>query len=98
MLTMGAGTSFTCGMLNHFTVDGLKYGRHPARSFTGHPETTDVQVLCNSADSSGCTDWFIQPIDERAIGRLSRAAAKPNKPATHIGTFYIRFRIHVTRS
>jgi hypothetical protein len=98
MLAMTAGSSFTCPLLNHFDVAGVKHGRHPAESFTGHPETTDVQIVCNAADATGCNDWFIEPIgQDRAIGRLSRQASKPNKPNTHIGTFYIRFRVHITR-
>jgi hypothetical protein len=98
MLTMTAGTAFTCPMLNHFVYNGQDYGRQAAASFTGFAETTDVQVVCNATGAGGCVDWFIEPIERgQAIARLMQAGAKPNQPNTHIGTFFVRFRIHLTR-
>jgi hypothetical protein len=97
-IAMSAGTTFTCPLLNHFDMPDRAYGRHAAASFTGWPETTDVQVTCNAADATGCADWFIEPIGrERAIVRLTHAAPRKNQPNIHIGTFYMRFRIHITR-
>jgi hypothetical protein len=79
------------------TYNGLNYGRQAALSFTGMPETTDVRVVCNAADAGMCTDWFIEPIAPGpAIARLMRQG-KPGKANTHIGTFRVRFRIHITR-
>ncbi len=97
MKTMTAGSKFECPLPNSFDYNGSTYGRSPARSFTGHVETTDVEVVCNAADLGGCNDWFIQPIGQvPAIARLARNNG-PAKPATPLGTFYMRFRIHVTR-
>jgi hypothetical protein len=97
MLTMAAGATFTCPLGNHFVYGGIEYGRGPNSSFTGWPEVTDAQVVCNTADAGGCNDWHIEPIGQgRAIGRLIQHSSKGFKK-THIGTFYIRLRIHITR-
>jgi hypothetical protein len=99
MSTMTAGMSFTCPMHNRFiAADGNDYHHSPAASFSGFPDVTDVQVVCNSAGPSGCNDWFIEPIGlGQAVARLMRENTRPNRPRTHVGTFYMRFRIHVTR-
>ena len=88
---MAANTATTCPMIfSFFTTAGVQYGLNPAYSFTHLPEETDVQVACNSADSDGCNDWFIEPIGSlQAVGRLSDSVNE--------GDFYMRFRIHVTR-
>jgi hypothetical protein len=87
MIAMTAGTMFTCQLLNHFDLANQGYGRHP-----------DMQITCNAANAAGCADWFVEPIGQgRAIARLMQKAAKPNQPNIHIGTFYVRLRIHVTR-
>ncbi len=97
MKTMTTGSSFECPLPTRFDFNGITYSRSPALSFTGHQETTNVAVVCNAADAGGCNDWFIQPIGQgRAIARLARDNG-PAKPGTHLGTFYVRFRIHVTR-
>ncbi len=97
MKTMTAGSKFECPLPNSFDYNGSTYGRSPARSWTGHVETTDVEVVCNAADLGGCNDWFIQPIGQvPGIARLGRNNG-PAKLATPLGTFYMRFRIHVTR-
>jgi len=93
MLTMTAGQTFTCPMPNRFNVSGTDYSLSPAPSFTHFAETTDVQVRCNTANSGGCNDWFIDPIGlGQAIGRLV-----PTGSAINDGDFYMRFHIHVTR-
>jgi hypothetical protein len=99
MLTMAAGTTMTCGMLNVFTTsDDAQYHMAAAQSFTGYDDTTDVQVGCNAVDSTGCKDWFIDPIDGgQAVARLVRHPTKPNQPKVILGDFYMRFHFHVTR-
>jgi hypothetical protein len=98
MLTMTAGSSFTCPLINRFNVSGTDYGLSPAYSATHYAETTDVQVVCNTADSGGCNDWFIDPIGlGEAVGRLTTAAQKGNQPPINDGDFYMRFHIHITR-
>ena len=98
MIAMTAGATFTCPLLNSFDVADRGYSRHAAASFTGWPETSNVQVTCNAANATGCTDWFIEPIArDRAIARLKQAASRRNETGTHIGSFYVRLRIHVTR-
>ncbi len=93
MLTMTAGTAMTCPLIfAFFTVSDVKYALMPAYSFTGNPETTDAQVACNSADSGGCKDWFIEPIGSlQAVGRLTTGSP------VNDGDFYMRFKFHITR-
>jgi hypothetical protein len=94
MLTMTAGQTFTCPLPNRFAVNGQDYRLDAAYSWTGHPETTDVQVRCNTADANGCNDWFIDPIDlGQAVGRLTLRS----NTTVNYGDFYMRLHIHVTR-
>jgi len=99
MLTMAAGTTFTCPLLTTFTWNSSSYYTlHPALSFTHDAETTDVQVHCNTADSRGCNDWFIDPIGlGQAVGRLILHTTVHKDVATDEGDFYMRFHIHITR-
>jgi hypothetical protein len=100
MLTMTPGTTFNCGLLDHHIMfNGGQYGRPMSPTFTGYPETTDVQITCNTADTGGCSDWVIEPIDQgRAIARLNKVETIHNQEKKiHIGSFYVRFRIHITR-
>lgn len=97
MKTMTVGAFFECPLNNTFTFNGITYHRGANRSSTDHKEITDVRVVCNAADAGGCNDWFIEPIgQDPAIARLGRQNKYP-KPGTHLGNFYVRFRIHVTR-
>jgi hypothetical protein len=102
MLTMTAGSSFTCPLLNRFNTAGnIDYSLSPAFSFTGYADTTDAKVVCNTADAGGCNDWFIDPIDSvgGAVGRLATPWVGKGKPQGPIddGDFYMRFHIHLTR-
>lgn len=93
MLTMTAGSSFTCPLVNRFNVGGIDYDLSPGQSFNHYLEVTDSQVRCNSADSGGCNDWSIDPIGlGQAVGRLV-----PLGTTINYGDFYLRFHIHVTR-
>jgi hypothetical protein len=104
MLTMKAGSRFTCPLIIRFPATSrTDYRLYIARSFTGYAETSDVQVSCNSADSGGCNDWFIDPIPVvnpdgstnpgKAIGRLVLSG----KTLTNDGDFYVAFHFHLTR-
>jgi hypothetical protein len=100
LLTMTAGSSQTCGLLNDFVApDGVTYGLQTAPSTNGFAETTDVQVRCNTADSGGCNDWFVDPIvPGQAVGRLvHRVYTKHGYYHADDGDFYLRFHIHLTR-
>ncbi len=100
MLTMAAGSSFTCPLMNRFNTAGnVDYGLSPAYSFTGYAETTDARIVCNTADAGGCNDWFIDPIGPGpAVGRLTTAStSKKPGPPINDGNFYMRFHIHLTR-
>jgi hypothetical protein len=100
MLTMTAGSTFTCPLITSFLWNSTDYyGLQPAFSFTGYPETTDVQVHCNTADSGGCNDWFIDPINlGEAVGRLLlHHNYTKHDIVTDDGDFYMRFHIHITR-
>jgi hypothetical protein len=100
MLTMAAGSQFRCPLVNRFeTATYGDLGLQPGYSFTGWPETTDVQVRCNTADSGGCNDWFIDPINlGEAVGRLMQTITVGHQTQKiDEGDFYMRFHIHVTR-
>jgi hypothetical protein len=96
MLTMAAGASITCGLINGFvTAAGVDYGFSAAASFTGLPETTDAQIDCLAADSVGCSSWNIRPIGSTlAVARLGQ---QTKHGGIDEGDFYLRFLIHVTR-
>jgi hypothetical protein len=73
---------------------------HAGQSFTGFAETTDALVTCNTADSGGCNDWYIDPIvPGQAVGRLVGDWAGKGKGTglPNGGDFYMKFHIHVTR-
>jgi hypothetical protein len=92
MLTMTAGQTFTCPLVNKFNVNGQDYWLSPSLSFTHYAETTDVQVRSHTANSGGCNDWFIDPPGlGDAVGRLAQGSE------VNYGDFYMRFHIHVTR-
>ncbi len=96
MKTMTASSSLECPLGTNFVFSGITYHKGAARSSNGFLETTDALVVCNAADAGGCNDWSIEPIgQDPAITRVMRENRKG--PRTHIGTFYARFRIHVTR-
>jgi hypothetical protein len=93
MMTLAPNTAVTCPTLFAFyTESDQKYALSPAYSFNHYPEVTDAQVSCNSADSAGCNDWFIEPIGSlQAVGRLV------TEGDANDGDFYMRFKFHVTR-
>jgi hypothetical protein len=106
MLTMTAGSRSTCPLIIRFPQNSrADYRLYIAQSFTGYSETSDVQLSCNSADSAGCNDWYIDPIPVvnldgstspgRAVGRLVLNATS-NKPLNE-GDYYIQFHLHLTR-
>jgi hypothetical protein len=93
MLTMTAGSSFTCPMINRFVAGGIDFHLNAAQSFDHFPEATDAQVRCNAANAGGCSDWSITPIGlGQAVGRLV-----PTGGGINDGDFYLRFHIHITR-
>ncbi len=98
LLTMTAGSSTTCDLLNDFiTTDGAGHGLQSAPE--NFAETTNVQVTCNTADSGGCNDWFVDPIVPGAdVGRLvHRESTRHGTIQIDDGDFYLRFHIHLTR-
>jgi hypothetical protein len=99
MLKMPAGTTFTCPLVTTLTWDSsTDYLLRPALSFTGFAEETDVQVHCNTADSAGCNDWYIDPINlGEAVGRLEKQTTAHKPVTTDEGDFYMRFHFHITR-
>ena len=103
MGTMAAGSAITCPMINNWkdTV-GNAWGFSPAKSFYGgFPETTDVQITCNSLGSDGlCNDWFIDPDPLEGAEAVARLVDTPHTHPTRSiddGDFYLRFHIHITR-
>jgi hypothetical protein len=113
MLTMKIGDKFTCPMGIRFQTDASSSYYHlvMAHSWTSlnEPETQDVQFACNSADSGGCNDWFIDPVpvvnaDGSTSPGKARARLTVNGSCCSIspddaneGDFYLTFHFHVTR-
>jgi len=99
MLTMAAGSTFICPLVDKFQYSAtMEYTLYPGFSFSGFAETTDAQVHCNTADSNGCNDWFIDPINlGDGVGRLIQNNTSKHGGTTDEGDFYMRFHIHVTR-
>ncbi len=102
MLTTKAGDSFQCVMIIRLPASSGVYRLIMGK--TWYSETDDVQVSCNSADSGGCNDWFIDPIPVvNPDGSTSpgKARARLNfyvrNNITDDGDFYLTFHIHVTR-
>lgn len=103
MFTMQVGTSIQCPLLNRFTrTTGDQYVLNAGA--VDHPnDTTNAQITCTRAESDGCAEWDIKPIpnaatQNRAVGRLAQVLSKGKVRAVHLGNFYIRFGIHITRS
>jgi len=72
------------------------------------PETTFVQIQCNSLGANGyCNDWYIDPIPVangdgtfspgQAIGRLVAITTRGTGTATNDGDFYMTFHLHIAR-
>ena len=111
MLAMKPGDSFPCVMIIRFppTTSSTYYRLDMAGSWTSmnEPETQDVQVSCNSANSGSCNDWFIDPIPVvnadgstspgRTRARLNLLNTHGNGSITNKGDFYLTFHFHVTR-
>lgn len=103
MLTMKAGDSFPCQMNIRLPNDSsggyYNLGMNPALM----AETNNVHVSCNSADSGGCKDWFIDPIPvvnadgTTSPGRTRARLGYISRKNTDDGDFYLTFHIHVTR-
>ena len=64
MLTMKAGDKFTCDLSLRFPpqTSSTFYRLEMDPTLLNEPETQQVQVSCNAANSSGCSDWFLDPI------------------------------------
>jgi hypothetical protein len=103
MGSMTTGTQITCPMINGWTdAAGDDWGFSPAKSFSGHLETTDVQITCNSVGTNGlCNDWSIDPDPAEgaeAVGRLGETVpTHPGPTKIDDGDFYMRLHIHITR-
>lgn len=105
MLKMQPGGKFNCVTLFRFpTLSGSKpnssFYRLDMGNFVNEPEAQEVQVSCNSSDTGGCNDWFIDPIPVvNADGSTSpgKTRARLNYGSIDEGDFYLTFHIHVTR-
>ncbi len=111
MLTMKPGDKFTCPMsIRMPPVSSSEYYRldmAATYAYLNEPETQDVQVSCNAANSGGCSDWFIDPVPVvnsdgstspgKARARLNLVNTHGAGSSTDEGDFYLTFHIHVTR-
>lgn len=101
MLTMTAGSSFLCGLVNRFNYQGVDYFLNPNQG-TNAPETSNVLVVCNSVNSGGCNNWDIAStaglgIGQGYIGRLLLPIPKHSSTHADGGDFFMRFHVHLTR-
>ena len=98
MLQMGPTQTFQCPLIVHFyDSNGAEYRIYMGPNW--EPETTYVQVTCNSADNSGCNDWFIDSVSAngtsgQAIGRLVYFA---KRSSINEGDYFFRLHFHLTR-
>jgi len=105
MYQMTANQTFHCPLITHFyDSNGNEYRIYSGPNW--EPETTFVQVTCNSvASAGGCNDWYINPIPAgydvngnpipgAAIGRLVYFA---KHSTVNEGDYYFRFHFHITR-
>ena len=111
MLTMKPGDKFTCIMSIRFppNADSTFYRLEMAATWTflNEPETQNVQISCNSADSGGCNDWFIDPVPVvnpdgstspgHTRARLDLVNTRGTGTLTNEGDFYLTFHFHATR-
>lgn len=100
MLSMKAMQTFQCPLIVHFyDINASEYRIYMGPNW--EPETTYVQVTCNSvaADNSGCNDWSIDPTPAngapgQALGRLVYFG---KRSTVNEGDYYFRFHFHLTR-
>jgi hypothetical protein len=107
MLTMLPGSKFNCITIFRFPSTVKSFYRLDLGNFlTYEQEAQEVQVSCNSSDSGGCNDWFIDPIPVvNADGSTSPGKTRARlvlvsgnlMTYTDEGDFYLTFHIHVTR-
>ncbi len=108
MLTMKPGDRFTCIMSIRLPpTTSSTYYRLDMGPFQNEPEAQEPQVTCNSADSGGCNDWFIDPVPVvnpdgstspgKARARLNLVDTHGTGNITNAGDFYMTFHIHATR-
>jgi hypothetical protein len=110
MLAMKDGDSFTCFTSIRFTpATSISFYRLDMGSLAPFPapEAQKAQVHCNSANSGGWNDWFIDPIplvnaDGRTSpgqtrARLGSVNTRGTTSYTTEGDSYLTFHIHLTR-
>ncbi len=98
-----------CPAIFRFNWNSSTYYRVAMIGMWGNaPESTYVQIQCNSLGTNGyCNDWYVDPIPKsngdgtfspgQAIGRLVAITTKGTGTETNEGDFYMTFHIHVTR-
>jgi hypothetical protein len=113
MLRMSVGQKFLCPAVVHFyDSNGNEFRIYMAPNSTqpATPETSYVQVSCNTVASDGCNDWFIDPIPAgydangnpipgQATGRLVGPPYGGHGKTSdgNQGDYYFHFHFHVTR-
>lgn len=114
MGTMTVNQTIQCPAIFRFSWNsGSEYRVYMTGSWSAPgqtaPETTDVQIQCNSVGANGyCNDWYVDPIPVsngdgtfspgQAIGRLTAAVStRGSTTFVNDGDFYMTFHVHVTR-
>jgi len=105
MYQMTAKQVFQCPLITHFfDSNGFEYRIYSGPNW--EPETTYVQVTCNTvASDGGCNDWNIDPIPSgydvngnpipgKNVGRLVYFG---KRVTVNDGDYYFRLHFHITR-
>ena len=104
MFTMTEGQTMECPLINSWNDPNTgNLWRFSAFGGPNYPETTKAQISCLDAivDSDGahCKEWAIEPIGgsgAEAVGRAIEIPSQGKPREVNHGSYYMRFRIHVT--
>ena len=98
---MTSGQSFQCPVVIEQIPTGIAgdtYSLVMTGKYAAAPETSLVQVRCNSNGSDGrCNDWTLDPVGP-GVARLKETVVTKRTTTTYnLGDFYLTFHIHATR-
>ncbi|HLY62100.1 MAG TPA: hypothetical protein VKV95_15270 [Terriglobia bacterium] len=108
MMTMKPGDKFNCILSFRLPpTTSTTFYRLEMDPLQGEPEVQEPQLACNTADSGGCNDWFIDPVPVvnpdgstspgKSRARLNLVNTHGTGNITNEGDFYLTFHIHATR-
>jgi hypothetical protein len=105
MLAIPLGATVQCGGAFHFLGPDATWYKLSARP-DNYPDVTDMNVTCQTVDSSGCRTWTIRPDSTLTTGgdpnvkgvqRLLRYDPATDNVLADLGDYYISFSFTVSR-